>query len=320
MKLHVSHVTRYDYSLPVSQSVNQLCLLPASGPHQTRLRYRVDVVPEPETMDIGTDPWGNTVARFGIVEPHTTSRVSVSTLVDTRDETPPLPPSLGIEESLERLRTRGGVEGLMAHDCLLPSPWVPPERLIDNLLAECPPAGRSVLEHAEALMRHIHATFEYDPKFSTLVTPIAAVLDARRGVCQDFAHLAICALRRAGVPARYVSGYLETLPPPGKKKLRGADASHAWFAVYDAASGWHDFDPTNDKRPDHQYVVTAWGRDYGDVTPLKGIVFGGGRHTLKVQVDVDRVTTPSGLPPYYPSDDPAADDTPGAAQGAPPPS
>ena len=304
MKLHVRHVTRYDYSAPVSQSTNQLCLMPGDGPRQRRLSCRVEVEPAPETIAHGSDCWGNHVARFGIHEPHRRCTVSVSTLVDTRDDLPPLPPSLGVADNLARLRepARGpdADASLMAHDCLLPSAYVPAAPEIDALLAECPPAGRSVLEHAEALMHHIHRTFDYDPKFSTLVTPITAVLEARRGVCQDFAHLAIAALRRADIPARYVSGYLETLPPPGQPKLQGADASHAWFAVHDAATGWHDFDPTNGKRPDHQYVVTAHGRDYGDVTPLKGIVYGGGTPKLRVEVDVDRVAPPAALPPTAP--------------------
>jgi len=293
VKLNVHHVTRYDYSLPVSRSVNRLRLLPSTSAHQTLLSRRVDVRPEPGIIDIGLDTWGNGIARFGIDAPHDSCRVSVMSLLDTRDETPPLPASLGVEENLERLHADNRMEALMAHDCLLPSPYVPADRVVDALLGECPTEGRSVLEHAEALMNHIYATFEYDPRFSTLVTPMSAVLGARRGVCQDFAHLAIAALRRAGVPARYVSGYLETLPPPGQTKLRGADASHAWYSVYDAASGWHEFDPTNDKRPDAQYVVTAYGRDYGDVTPLKGMVYGGGKHTLSVQVDVDRVVDPT---------------------------
>ena len=296
MRLSVRHVTRYDYSAPVSQSTNQLCLMPGDGAHQRCLASRIDVEPVPESLARGEDCWGNRVARFGIDVPHTRCTISVHSVVDTRETLPPLPASVGVAENLERLRRRGGRAGLMAHDCLLPSPYVPADRGIDAFLAECPPGGRDVLEHAEALMRHIHATFEYDPKFSTLVTPIGAVLAARRGVCQDFAHLAIAALRRVGVPARYVSGYLETLPPPGQRKLRGADASHAWFAVYDAASGWHDFDPTNDRRPDRQYVVTAHGRDYGDVTPLKGIVYGGGTPRLRVEVDVDRVGAPAAVP------------------------
>ena len=299
MLLSVRHTTRYEYSKPVSQAVNRLCLLPGSNAHQRGLSSQVEITPEPETVHRGTDHYGNEIARFDLHVPHTVCSVTVSSVVDTRDELPPLPPSLDAAANLARLRERGTVyrdrsareAALMAHDCLLPSPYVPHDAAVDALLAECPVGGRGVLEHAEALMHHIHETFEYDPKFSSLVTPIEAVLEARRGVCQDFAHLAIAALRRARIPARYVSGYLETLPPPGRPKLRGADASHAWFAVHDAEAGWFDFDPTNGKRPDRQYVVTARGRDYGDVTPLKGIVYGAGRHRLRVEVDVDRVET-----------------------------
>ena len=312
MRLRVRHTTRYEYSRPASQAVNRLCLLPRSDAHQRCLSSRLEIDPEPEAVHRGTDHYGNEIARFGLHVPHSVCRVTVESVVDTRDELGVLPPSLDVAANLARLRERGDPRGegtpapggreaaLMAHDCLLPSPYVPPDPALDALNAECPVEGRGVLEHAEALMHHIHRTFEYDPKFSSLVTPISAVLAARRGVCQDFAHLAVAALRRARIPARYVSGYLETLPPPGQQKLQGADASHAWFAVYDAAAGWFDFDPTNGKRPDRQYVVTAQGRDYGDVTPLKGIVYGAGRHRLSVEVDVDRLdqgAAPVGLPP-----------------------
>ena len=288
MRLQVRHLTRYDYSQPVSQSVNRLCLLPRSDAHQRCLSTRLEVAPEPTAIHFGSDHYGNSIARFGLHVPHRRCSVTVTSLVDTVEPTPSLPASLDVAENLARLQGRGGADALMAHDCLLPSPYVPADPAVDALLAELPLEGLPVLELAESLMHHIRETFEYDPKFSTLVTPIGDVLDARRGVCQDFAHLAIAALRRARVPARYVSGYLETLPPPGQQKLRGADASHAWFAAYDAERGWHDFDPTNGKRPDGQYVVTAQGRDYGDVTPLKGIVYGGGTHRLRVEVDVDR--------------------------------
>ena len=123
----------------------------------------------------------------------------------------------------------------------------------------------------------------------SVVTSGQKAWDAKRGVCQDFAHVALAILREAGIPARYVSGYLETLPPPGQKKLQGSDASHAWFSVYSPTEGWYDFDPTNNKRPDQQYVTTAWGRDYADVAPLKGIVYGGGSQSVAVSVDVNRV-------------------------------
>lgn len=291
MKLRVRHQTRYDYSSPVSQSVNQLCLLPRSCGHQRQLSTELVIEPEPQIIDRGEDHYGNAVARFGIHEPHQRCTITVTSLIDTRDELPPLPMSIGILENRQHMQTGGDQASLMAHDCLLPSPHIPAERTVDTLLAECSPDEHSVYSYAEKLMHHIYTTFKYDAKFSTIVTPLSDVLDARRGVCQDFAHLAIATLRRAGIPARYVSGYLETLPPPGQEKLRGADASHAWFAVYDATLGWRDFDPTNGKRPDCQYVVTARGRDYGDVAPLKGIVYGGGKHRLRVEVDVDRVPT-----------------------------
>jgi transglutaminase-like putative cysteine protease len=138
-------------------------------------------------------------------------------------------------------------------------------------------------------MTRIYKDFTYDPNFTTIATPLSDVLHFRRGVCQDFAHLAIACLRAYGIAARYVSGYVETLPQPGKQRLVGADASHAWFSVYSPRIGWLDFDPTNNTVPLDQHITLAWGRDYADVTPLKGIAFGGGQHTLSVSVDVLRL-------------------------------
>ncbi len=135
-------------------------------------------------------------------------------------------------------------------------------------------------------MVRVHRDFRYDPEFTTLSTPLADVLAHRRGVCQDFAHLAIGCLRSQGLAARYVSGYIETLPPPGKPRLIGADASHAWFSVYVPDCGWVDFDPTNNQLPESRHITVAWGRDYADVTPLKGVIFGGGQMQLTVSVDV----------------------------------
>jgi transglutaminase-like putative cysteine protease len=138
-------------------------------------------------------------------------------------------------------------------------------------------------------MQRIHNDFIFDPEFTTLSTPVQTVLEHRRGVCQDFAHLAIGCIRSYGLAARYVSGYIETLPPPGKEKLVGSDASHAWISVYVPDAGWMDFDPTNNQIPSDQHITVAWGRGYGDVTPLKGVVFGGQDHELKVSVDVARL-------------------------------
>ena len=176
----------------------------------------------------------------------------------------------------------------MALDCLLPSPLVPIDRVIDVIVEELPAGDTPIVQYADSLMQHIFTTFQYQSGFSNIVTPLADIVAERKGVCQDFAHLAIAVCRRQGIPARYVSGYLETLPPPGEEKLQGADASHAWFSVCCAQTGWWDFDPTNNKRPDAQYITTAWGRDYDDVVPIKGVVYGGGSHTLTVEVDVNR--------------------------------
>ena len=154
------------------------------------------------------------------------------------------------------------------------------------------PDERPLLESVADLTLRIHADFTYEPGTTTIATPLARVLAQRSGVCQDFAHVAIACLRSMGVAARYVSGYLETLPPPGTERLVGADASHAWFAVWDPEAGWLDFDPTNGDLALARHITTAWGRDYGDVTPMKGIIFGGGTsHTASVAVDVEPVAS-----------------------------
>jgi transglutaminase-like putative cysteine protease len=154
------------------------------------------------------------------------------------------------------------------------------------------------------LSRRIHREFRFDPHSTTVSTPVAEVLAQRHGVCQDFAHLAIACLRSLGLPARYVSGYLETVAPPHQAPLQGADSSHAWFAVYAPGLGWIDFDPTNDCLPAERHVTTAWGRDYSDVAPIKGVIFGGGAHTLEVSVDMRRI-------PHPPEPDPDPDPDPG---------
>lgn len=153
-------------------------------------------------------------------------------------------------------------------------------------------SGRPLLDAARDLTRRIYQDFTYDPHFTTVATPLDQVLENRRGVCQDFAHLAIGCLRSMGLAARYISGYLETIPPPGQPRMEGADASHAWLAVYLPTLGWVEFDPTNDCMPGEQHITLAWGRDYGDVVPLKGIMSGGGSHELEVGVDVKRSGSP----------------------------
>lgn len=295
MKLQVRHRTHYKYTQLASLSHNHVCLQPRSTASQQCLESRIDVSPDPGNIQLDTDVFGNSTARFDLSHRHRSCDIVVTSLIQTRDTLPPLPPSRSVTENLQMLKASNSADSLMAHDCLLPSPYIPVSDTIETFIKELPLGDQDVIEYAGNMMEHIFTTFEYSSGFSNVVTPLSEIYKARKGVCQDFAHLAIGALRRQGIPARYVSGYLETLPPPGQKKLQGADASHAWYAIFDAQHGWIDFDPTNNKRPDSQYITTAWGRDYGDVTPVKGMVYGGGEHSLTVEVDVlrmeDRVLT-----------------------------
>ncbi|MFK7892745.1 MAG: transglutaminase N-terminal domain-containing protein [Granulosicoccus sp.] len=288
MKLSVRHRTLYKYTGSASQSHNHVCLQPRHTASQNCLFSHVDVSPEPDGIHYERDIYGNNSTRFSLNQRHTFCEIVVTSLIETQDHLAALPESLCAEANRHMISGLGDEDMLLAEDCLLPSPFIPASKTIDRFLAEIPADGLNVLQYAQKMMQHIYDTFEYTPGFSTLITPLSDIYKARKGVCQDFAHLAIAALRRSGIPTRYVSGYLETLPPPGQEKLQGADASHAWYSVFDATHGWFDFDPTNNKRPDNQYVTTAWGRDYADVTPIKGLVYGGGKHSLTVEVDVTR--------------------------------
>jgi len=166
------------------------------------------------------------------------------------------------------------------------SPLVPLDTPFTDYARESFPPGRNLLAAVLELTARIHRDFKFDPTATTVATPLARVLEQRRGVCQDFAHLQIACLRSLGLPARYVSGYLETVPPPGQAKLLGADASHAWVSFFCPGLGWIDVDPTNNLLPSMQHITLGWGRDYGDVSPIRGVLVGGEEHTLTVSVDV----------------------------------
>lgn len=281
--------------MSASQSLNQICLLPRDTESQRCLQSAVNVTPEPQHIDQREDQFGNHIATFNLSAAHRECDIVVTSLIETAATLEPLPASEPVAQNQQLLANLTDPQALMARDCLLSSPSIPMDSAVEEIIHELAAGELPILEYAEQLMRHIYTTFTYESGFSTLVTPISTIIKARKGVCQDFAHLAIAVLRRQGVPARYVSGYLETLPPPGQAKLQGSDASHAWFSIYVAGKGWYDFDPTNNKRPDAQYVTIAWGRDYSDVAPIKGIVYGGGSHTLTVEVDVNRTDAPPSL-------------------------
>ncbi|HEY5809916.1 MAG TPA: transglutaminase family protein, partial [Povalibacter sp.] len=166
------------------------------------------------------------------------------------------------------------------------SPHVRIKQVLTDYSAECFPAGRTVLDCADSLMHKLHDEMTYAPGETTVSTSLLEVLEKRRGVCQDYAHFMIACLRSRGLAARYVSGYLRTVPAPGAKVLVGADASHAWVSVYCPVSGWVEFDPTNGVRADTDHITVAWGRDFSDVSPLRGVIVGGGQHQLSVSVTV----------------------------------
>jgi transglutaminase-like putative cysteine protease len=291
MKYRVSHVTRYDYSEPVSLCHNLAHLKLRVQPGQICTASQIRVEPSPAVAQEFRDCFGNQVSYFSVQQAH---RMLTVTAVSEVEVNPlPLSTATAVAQSWEMVGEilDQGTSGELLEVRLftLDSPYVKgSEALRDYAFPSFPPE-RPFLEGVSELMTRIYSEFTYDPHFTDIATPLDEVLAHRRGVCQDFAHFAIGCLRSLGLPARYVSGYLETLPPPGQPKLRGADASHAWFAVYVPEVGWLDFDPTNNKRPAEQHITTAVGRDFGDVTPVKGVLYGGGEHVLHVAVDVERL-------------------------------
>jgi transglutaminase-like putative cysteine protease len=287
MKFHIVHTTRYTYSQLVGLCHNEAHLRPRSFELQECLDAHVDIEPRPARCDERIDYFGNPVVYFSVQAPHDRLTVTATSAVQ-RSAPPPLmlETSLAWDRVAGHLRVAGTEATLSAREYVLDSPLVATS---PDLAAFAWPSfanGRPLLSAVYDLTRRIYTAFLYDPSFTTVSTPLADVLAQRRGVCQDFAHLAIGCLRSLGLPARYVSGYLQSTPPPGQARLRGADASHAWFAVFDPDAGWVDFDPTNDQIVGDRHVTTAWGRDYADVTPLKGVVFGGGANSLEVEVEV----------------------------------
>ncbi len=289
MMFRIVHRTNYRYDAPVSRSRNEAHLRPRDTDVQQCLTSELVVEPSPTSWSERTDFFGNPVVSFAVDGPFEeltiTSTSSVSVSANERLATSGPSWDLARDSLNEDLSP----DMLAAREFCFESPLVPLSVAIRTYAEPSFPAGRPLVDAVSDLNERIFENFAYDPGFTTVTTPIEEVLRFRRGVCQDFAHLAIGCIRSMGLAARYVSGYLETAPPPGGERTIGADASHAWLAVFVPGGGWLDVDPTNDQIVGTSYVTTAWGRDYSDVTPLKGIVFGGGSsQTLDVSVDVTR--------------------------------
>lgn len=287
MKYRITHKTSYSYSEPASLSQNELYLHPRKTGSQQPIQSRLHIEPTPQYLQQRTDYFGNIADVFMIQQSHENLAITASSIVSITPEETPLPEATpSWESTVKRLTEHRHWAELEAYQFVFASPLVSISPKIKEYARISFTDGTSVLSSAVDLMRRIYTEFTYDKSATSVDTAVEHVLANRKGVCQDFAHLAISCLRSMGLAARYVSGYLKTQPPPGKPKLIGADASHAWLSLFVPDFGWVDLDPTNNLIPSKSHITLAWGRDYGDVTPVKGVVLGGGTHSLSVMVDV----------------------------------
>ena len=292
MVFQVSHTTKYEYESGVTFCHNMATLKPKDMPGQQVLDYQLDISPTPTEVSEKIDFFGNTITRFSIQKYHNELKVTTTSKI-LRDYS--LQPnihdsvegkSITLLQALAELK-RYDAEILEVKQFILESILIAPITPEIKAYAELSfSPNRPVFEAAFELMQRIYTDFEFDPEFTNVATPIHTVMKEKKGVCQDFAQIAIACVRSMGLPARYVSGYIETLPPPGKEKLVGADASHAWFSVYIPKFGWVDFDPTNNQMPKNQHIIVSYGRDYYDVPPLKGVIYSTGKNKMKVAVDI----------------------------------
>ncbi len=288
MRYRVTHTTIYEYAEPFSSCHNQVRLIPRDLLRQECQNSEIIVDPTPDAIDRHVDWYGNIVESFSLNEPHESLRITAVSDVEVRAVDPVM---FNASPAWERVRDQlAGESAPATFDALqyiFDTPYVRSAPALAEYAERSFTANRPMLEAAWDLTKRIHADFEFDPDATTMNTGVLEVLHRRRGVCQDFAHLQIGCLRSLGLPARYVSGYLRTAPPPGGERLIGADASHAWCALWCPALGWTDFDPTNNCVPSESHITLAWGADYGDVSPIKGVVLGGGEQKVKVGVDVE---------------------------------
>jgi transglutaminase-like putative cysteine protease len=284
-RYHLVHETEYRYEWPADSAWQLAHLRPRATARQAVLAHALAIDPEPAESEADTDYFGNPVQRFAVTASH--ARLLVRSTAEVVVQPPPVRASMPPWEEPAR-RVREGEPALrweLAQFCL-PSPNVPLLPAAAALARQAFVPGRDVLAALLALARRIREDFRFDPDATHVGTPLAEVLARRRGVCQDFAHLMVSGLRGLGLPARYVSGYLLTDPPAGQPRLVGADASHAWVSAWCGDAGWVDVDPTNGRLVDAGFVTLGWGRDYGDVAPLRGVVRGGGQQHLAVRVTV----------------------------------
>jgi transglutaminase-like putative cysteine protease len=283
----VSHRTTYVYRKPVLQSQHLVHLTPRASTRQDVLRHSLLIEPAPASSVELADYFGNGSVILTIDEEHSELVIHARSTVSIRPPHLPMPGLSAPWEQVAERAVRG--DGQLDIDVLQFVSASRHTRVVAEALDYARPSfppGRPILEAAFDLTKRIYRDFKFDSSATDISTPVSHVLKERRGVCQDFAHLAITCLRGLGLPARYVSGYLLTYPPPGMEKLQGADASHAWISVWAPEAGWVDFDPTNGVMPSEEHITVAYGRDYDDVSPISGVLLGGSRQTMAVAVDV----------------------------------
>ncbi len=292
MRYHVTHETEYRYASEVSISRQALHLAPQHTAYQRVHRHALRIEPAPTHRTDEIDCFGNPLTRLEIDQPHRELLVvaEMDVEVAARVAQLNLDDSPRWEDAAAQYAYLAGhaphPSALEANRYRHESPFIRFDAEFADFARDCFAPGTPLLRAVQHLMSKIYSEFRFDNTATQIATPLAEVLENRHGVCQDFAHLMIVGLRAFGLPARYVSGYLLTVPPPGMPRLIGADASHAWVSVHCPQNGWVDFDPTNNVLPDLSHITLAWGRDFGDVSPLRGIILGGGEHELKVRVTV----------------------------------
>jgi transglutaminase-like putative cysteine protease len=287
-ELVVTHRTVTHYAARVEVAYHCAHLIPRQDGRQRVVDAQLTIDPTPSHCANTRDSFGNVRTEFALYVPHDALVVGIQSRVWIAPRSGPLDPAASApwEAVASDLRYTLDASFRPASEFVFASPYVPLLTALHDYAQPSFAPGRSYLASAMALMERVHRDFTYEPGVTEIDTPLIDAFRLRRGVCQDFAHLMLGMLRSLGLPARYVSGYLQTQPPPGQARLLGADASHAWISIWCPVLGWVDLDPTNAVVPDTSHVTVAVGRDYGDVVPLRGVIQGGASHTLDVAVDV----------------------------------
>ena len=291
MRYLVKHTTSYQYQNPTMLSYNEAWMAPRSLPHQKIFTSGFNLTPQAKDFSTRIDFFGNKVAYFSIHESHQQFEIGVESLLERNA------PANTTNDLIAPVKWREFERGLQLFDrnlvgvksFVLPSPMIPNLEILEAYARISFDRYEGLYDAVFDLNQRIYQDFEYNTSFTTVATPLQKAAEARKGVCQDFTHVAIGCLRALGLPARYVSGYIETNAPVDQPKLVGADASHAWFSTFIPSMGWVDFDPTNNQIVKDQHITVAWGRDYQDVPPLKGVIFNSANHELSVVVEVQRI-------------------------------